>query len=125
MQKRRKPAGKDVGKWVQKIGSEPTSSVQRAQQVDPTHWELGMHNRIADYTMDIQLQEQSGWVTYGVTLTPDVEGKNRADFYGDLLDLNAKLNGSHIGREGDNLVLTREQREEELDPLSLGRSIRL
>ncbi len=121
--KKRLPSNRDVGKWVEKIGSESSSSVQGVQQVTPAHWQLGMHNRVGQYTMDIK--DQGDCVSYGIPLTPDVEGKNEAAFYRELLGYSAKINGSHIGIEGDKLVLTREEHKEGLNPLALGRSIRL
>ncbi len=123
MQRKRKPSNKDLDKWVQEIGSEPSSSVQRAQQVAPDHWQLGMHNPVGQYTMDIK--DQGDCVSYGIPLTPDVEGRNEAAFYRELLGYSTKINGSHIGIEGDNLVLTREELKEGLGPQALGRSIRL
>ncbi len=123
MSKKRKPSNKDVDTWMQKIGSEPSASVQRVQGVTPGHWQLGMLNRVGQYTMDIK--DQGDYVSYGIPLTPDVEGKNEAAFYRELLGYSAKINGSHIGIEGDNIVLTREEHKEGFDPPALGRSIRL
>ncbi|SRR6266446_2897890 len=123
MLKKRKPSNKDLDKWVQEIGDEPDSSVQQVQNVAPDHWQLGMSNPVGEYTMDIK--DQGECVSYGIPLTPDVEGRNVAAFFRELLGFSAKINGSHIGIENDNLVLTREELKEGLSPLGLGRSIRL
>ncbi len=118
MQKKRNPSNNQLNKWVQDLGRARGSSVQRR---NPNHWKLPMQNPAGQYTVDIR--DQGGYISYGTSLMPDVEGKNRADFYGDILDLNGKLNGSRIGRENGNLTLTREDQKKGLTPLSVSHSI--
>ncbi len=119
---RKRPSsdGEDVNRWLQTVNNVTGLPVR---QVAPKHWQLGMRNRVSQYTMDIK--DQGEWVSYGVPLTPDVEGRKQAPFYRGLLGLSGKLNGSHIGMEGDKVILTREDPKEGLDPLSFGRSIRM
>ncbi len=120
MQKKRQPSEDDVNRWLQKINGTTGFQVRR---IDHKHWQIGMRNHIAEYTLDIQ--DQDPWITYGIPLTPDVEGKELATFYGELLDLNGQLNGSHIGRQGNNLILQERNLKENLSPQSLIESIAL
>src|SRR6266849_3625108 len=92
--RKRKPSNKAVDTWVQKIGNARSSSVER---VNSNHWKLRGRNSAGEYTMDIKDHGHS--VSYGIPLTPDVEGKNRANFYRETLTYSAKLNGPHIGIE--------------------------
>src|SRR5437867_12358459 len=107
----RNPSDNQFNKWVQDLGRASGSSVQRP---NPNHWQLSRRNPVGEYNVDIV--DHGPIVSYGVKLMPDVEGRNRADFYGDILDINGKLNGSRIGRENGNLTLTREDQKEGLTP---------
>jgi hypothetical protein len=108
----------DINKWLSTISS---SLKIPESQVSATHWQLGMKNSVGKYTIDII--DQGDWITFGVPLSPDVEGQERVNFYATLLDLSAKLNGVHIGREGNRLVLISEVQKEGLDPIEFGRII--
>lgn len=118
MQKKRNPSNNQLNKWVQDLGRASGSSVQRP---NPNHWQLPRRNPVGEYNVDVV--DHGAIVSYGVKLMPDVEGRNRADFYGDILDINGKLNGSRIGRENGNLTLTREDQKEGLTPTSVSHSI--
>ncbi len=116
--KKRNPSNTQLNKWVQDIGRASGSSVQRH---NPNHWQVTRSNSVGQYTVDIR--DHGSIVSYGTSLMPDVVGKNRADFYGDALDLNGKLNGARIGRENGNLTLTREDQKKGLTPLSVSSSL--
>ena len=122
MLKKRKPtpSGDDLNQWLQTMNSRTGLPVNR---VDPNHWQLGIRNHVAEYTMDIK--DQGEWVSYATKLTPDAEGREQGAFYRGLLSLSGKLNGSHIGIQGDDVILTREEPKEDLNQLSFYRSIRL
>ena len=124
MLKKREPSlNKDVEPWVRKIASDPSTPVQSVERVTPKHLRLGMRNAVSGYNMDIK--DQGLQISYGAILTPDIEGSNQAACYGDILELNAKLNnGIRVGRENGNLTVTKEDHKEGLGPLAVGRSIR-
>jgi hypothetical protein len=117
---KKSPSGDDLNQWLQTMNSRTGLPVSR---VDPNHWQLGIRNRVAEYTMDIK--DQGEWVSYAAKLTLDAEGKDQGAFYRELLSLSGKLNGSHIGIQGDDVILTREEPKEDLNQLSFYRSIRL
>jgi hypothetical protein len=108
----------DINRWLSTISS---SLKIPESQVSETHWQLGMKNSVGKYNIDII--DQGEWITYGVPLVADVEGKNRVTFYKTILDLNARLNGVHLGIEDNRLILVREEQKEGLNAYSLGRSI--
>jgi hypothetical protein len=66
----------------------------------------------------VHIKDQDPWVTFGTALIPDVTGENRADFYGKVLELNAQLNGAHLGKQEDKLVLVKEELKRDIDQAS-------
>jgi hypothetical protein len=117
---KRKPSNDDVHQWLKTMNGETGLPVSR---VDHNHWQVGMSNPTGQYTMDIK--DQGEWVSMATVLGRDVEGRKRAPFYRKLLELSGKLNGSHIGIQGDNVILTREEPKEDLNQLSFYRSMSL
>jgi hypothetical protein len=122
MLNKRKPSQKNVETWVQKLASDPSTPVQSVQRITAKRLRLGMRNDVSEYNMDIT--DQGHQYSYGTTLTPDIEGPNQAACYGEILELNSKINGTRIGREDGYLTLTREDPKEGLGPLAVSRSIR-
>lgn len=114
----RKPSNRQINKWVQDLGEARGSSVQRP---DNNHWQLPMDNPLGSY--NVEIIDQGEYISYGIPLMPDVEGEKRAEFYEEVLDLNGKLNGSRIGREGKNLTLTKEDSKKGLTPTTISGSL--
>lgn len=104
MLRRSEPWDVEIDTWLLELSSKFGFQMRR---IGPDHWQLDIRNSQASYTMTII--NQGEWITYGVVLLDDVDGEAKDIFYGILLDLSAQLNGVHVGRYDDRLVLTREE----------------
>ena len=87
---------KNISKWLQKR-SVPV------KQISENHWLLPLEHDGAAYSLTIR--EIGDWFSYGAELMADVEGEKSDEFYRKILDLNRILNGAHIAKEGDKLIL--------------------
>lgn len=115
-----KPSTENVDGWLQEYSNKTRRPYKR---LSPNHWQVGMSNRQSAYPMDIKAQ--GDWVSIAARLTRDVEEGNREAFYKRLLELSGDLNGSHVGKQGDDIIVTREEPREDLNQLTLYRGMRL
>jgi hypothetical protein len=112
------PSENGINGWLSILSSNLGNPLSR---VSTNHWQLGMRNSVAAYTLDIF--DHGLWVTYSSVLVSDVVGSEKVTLYTRLLELNTQLNDVHIGRADNKIILTREEPKERLTLVSLGESI--
>ena len=115
-----KPSREEIDNWMQEMHDTTGFPYKR---VSPTHLQVGMHNHVSEYPMDIKDQDE--WMSFAARLTRDVEGRKKDAFHKGLLEKSGDLNGAHLGIQGDDVIVSREEPTEGLDQLSFYRSIRI
>lgn len=113
------PSNDEINDWLEQLI--PIMQFFTVKRIDYNHWRLDCENSEAYFTLDIF--DQGQWITYGIVLVPDVEGQDCGEFYRSLLDINAYLNGAHIGIANDQVILTREEPKGGLVLVSLAESL--
>lgn len=91
--------------------------------IKPNEWQLRMSHHYAEYTVTIV--DHGDWLSYGADLIGDVSGPNCQEFYRRILQLNSKLNGTHIALENGRLVLIRDEFSEDINDYHLFRGLNL
>lgn len=96
----------DILNWIEKIGVD-------GYEIAPHHWLIQLEHKEAKYSVSIK--EDARWFIYASKLIDDIQGKNAAEFYRRILDLNATLNLAYIARENEQLVLIRNDFTEDIN----------
>lgn len=104
----------DLALWLKKEGIS-------VHQISETHWNVDVEHDKASYS--VTLKKEGGWLTYGAELMSDVEGERLDEFYQSLLSINAALNGAYIARQGDSLILLRNEFSKDITEDSIAVSI--
>lgn len=92
-------------------------------QTDFNRWNIAMSHSSADY--EVTISNSGSWVSYAADLAADITGDNKSEFYRRLLQLNGRLNGSHIAIEDDRITLVRDEYTEDVNRHNLFRSLSL
>ena len=106
----------ELTRWLKKKGIS-------VHQISDTHWNIDVEHDKATYS--VTLKKEGGWLTYGAELMADVEGKRLDEFYQSLLSINAALNGAYIARQGDTLILLRNEFSKDINEDNLIRSLQI
>jgi hypothetical protein len=103
-----------VTDWFKKIGLP-------VRQISDSHWVLDLEHDRAIYSLSIK--NHGHWFSYGAELMPEVEGTNKSNFLEMILYTNYTLNAAYIAKEGDRLVLIRNDFTEDINEETLLRSV--
>jgi len=105
-----------IARWLEETGFP-------IQQININRWNIGMSHISADY--DVTITDSGSWFSYAADLAADVTGDNQIEFYRRLLQLNSRLNGTHIAIEDDRITLIRDEYTEDISKHGMYRSLSL